>query len=97
MELRIENISRANRILEALDKLEGKYSTTELNTLRAEARFFRAFAYSRLITLWGDVPFYVTSITPEEAFEMGRTDKAVVLKQIYDDYDYAAEKFAGRK
>lgn len=86
-----KNISRANRILEALDKLEGKYSTTELNTLRAEARFFRAFAYSRLITLWGDVPFYVTSITPEEAFEMGRTDKAVVLKQIYDDYDYAAE------
>lgn len=85
-----KNISRANRILEALDKLEGKYSTTELNTLRAEARFFRAFAYSRLITLWGDVPFYVTSITPEEAFEMGRTDKAVVLKQIYDDYDYAA-------
>ena len=77
--------------MEALDKLEGKYSTTELNTLRAEARFFRAFAYSRLITLWGDVPFYVTSITPEEAFEMGRTDKAVVLKQIYDDYDYAAE------
>ena len=75
-----KNISRANRILEALDKLEGKYSTTELNTLRAEARFFRAFAYSRLITLWGDVPFYVTSITPEEAFEMGRTDKAVVLK-----------------
>ena len=82
-----KNISRANRILEALDKLEGKYSTTELNTLRAEARFFRAFAYSRLITLWGDVPFYVTSITPEEAFEMGRTDKAVVLKQIYEDYD----------
>lgn len=37
-----KNISRANRILEALDKLEGKYSTTELNTLRAEARFFRA-------------------------------------------------------
>lgn len=86
-----KNISRANRILEALDKLEGKYSTTELNTLRAEARFFRAFAYSRLITLWGDVPFYVNSITPEEAFEMGRTDKAVVLKQIYEDYDYAAE------
>lgn len=33
----------------------------------------------------------MTSITPEEAFEMGRTDKAVVLKQIYEDYDYAAE------
>ncbi len=86
-----KNISRANRIVEALEKLEGKYSDTELNTLRAEARFFRAFAYSRLITLWGDVPFYLTTITPEEAFEMGRTEKAVVLKQIYEDYDYASE------
>ncbi len=47
--------------------------------LRAEACFFRAFAYSRLITLWGDVPLYLTSITPEEAFEMGRTDKGRML------------------
>ena len=86
-----KNISRANRILEALDKLDGKYQDSELNTLRAEARFFRAYAYARLITLWGDVPFYLTSITPEEAFEMGRTDKATVLEQIYADYDYAAE------
>lgn len=85
-----KNISRANRILEALDNLEGKYPSTELNKLRGEARFFRAYAYTRLITLWGDVPYYLTPITPEEAFEMGRTDKSVILKQIYEDYDYAA-------
>lgn len=84
------NISRANRILDALDNLEGKYSTDELDNLRGEARFFRAYAYSRLITLWGDVPFFLTSITPEEAFEMGRTDKAVILDQIYKDFDFAA-------
>lgn len=86
-----KNISRANRILEALDNLEGKYPAAELNMFRGEARFFRAYAYSRLVTLWGDVPFYLTSITPEEAFEMGRTDKAVVLDQIYKDYDFAAD------
>ena len=85
------NISRANKILESLDNLEGHYNAAELDNLRAEARFFRAFAYSRLVTLWGNVPFYLTSITPEEAFEMGRTDKAVILKQIYEDYDFAAE------
>ncbi len=84
------NISRANRILASLDALDGKYSQDVLDNLRAEARFFRAYAYSRLITLWGDVPFFLTSITPEEAFEMGRTDKAEILKQIYEDYDYAA-------
>ncbi|MBO8444261.1 MAG: RagB/SusD family nutrient uptake outer membrane protein [Bacteroidetes bacterium] len=86
-----KNVSRANRILSAIDRLEGKYSVDELNALRAEACFFRAFAYARLITLWGDVPFYLEAITPEEAFKMGRTDKKTVLEQIYKDYDYAAE------
>ena len=84
-------ISRANRIIESLDKLEGEYSEEEINKLRGEACFFRAYNYARLVTLWGDVPFYLTDITPEEAFEMGRTDKATVLEQIYKDYDYAAE------
>ncbi len=84
-----KNISRANRIIESLDKLSGKYSESELNNLRAEACFFRAFAYARLITLWGDVPFYLTSITPEQAFELGRTDKKTILEQIYKDYDFA--------
>lgn len=86
-----KNVSRANRILEALDKMSGKMSEDDLNKLRAEARFFRAYAYARLITLWGDVPFYLKDITPEEAFLMGRTDKKEVLKQIYEDYDFAAE------
>ncbi len=86
-----KNVTRANRIVESLDKLSGKYNEAELEKLRAEARFFRAYAYSRLVTLWGDVPFYLTSITPEEAFEMGRTDKKTVLEQIYKDFDYAAE------
>lgn len=86
-----KNISRANRILAACDKLEGKYSADEINALRAEARFFRAFAYARVITLWGDAPFYLESITPEQAFEMGRTDKKVILEQIYKDYDFAAQ------
>lgn len=62
-----KNVTRANRIIESIEKLGGKYSAAELDKLRAEACFFRAYAYSRLITLWGDVPFYLTSITPEQA------------------------------
>ncbi len=86
-----KNVTRANCIINSLDRLAGKYNEAELEKLRAEACFFRAYAYSRLITLWGDVPFYLTSITPEEAFEMGRTDKKTVLEQVYKDFDYAAE------
>ena len=51
--------------------------------------FFRAYFYARLVTCWGDVPFYTRSITADEAYEMGRTDKEVVKKQVYDDYDAA--------
>lgn len=86
-----KNISRANRLCNAADRLEGKFSDSELAVLRAESRFFRAYAYSRLITLWGDVPFYTEDITPEDAFKMGRTAKATVLEQVYNDFDYAAD------
>lgn len=86
-----KNVSRANRLILACDRMEGKYSPSVLASLRAEARFFRAYAYARLITFWGDVPFYLTDITPEEAFQMGRESKATVLEQVYEDYDYAIE------
>jgi len=86
-----KGISRANRIQESIKELRGKYSDSELNPLLAEALFFRAYLYSRLITLYGDVPFYTGYLSIEEAFKMGRTPKDVIIKQIYEDFDYAAE------
>lgn len=80
-------ISRCNRVLESLDKLG--YGSTEAKQLAGEARLFRAYFYARLISLWGDVPFYTTSITIEEAREMGRIPVAEILPTIYADYDYA--------
>jgi len=80
-------ISRCNRIIEALDKLGAE--SDEAKTLRGETRMFRAFFYARLITLWGDVPYYTTSITIEEARELGRTPKREILEKIYEDYDAA--------
>ncbi len=80
-------ISRCNRVIEKLAELE---QTDENHRLVGEARFFRAYFYSRLITLWGDVPFYTTSITIDEARQMGRISEKEVLRNIYEDYDYAA-------
>lgn len=87
---RYKNISRANRIVEALQKIEG-LTEADKNALEGEARCFRAMAYSQLISLYGDVPYYLTDITPEEAFALGRTDKNEILTQIYKDYDFAAK------
>jgi hypothetical protein len=43
-----EFINNANLIIEAVDEVNPAAS--------AEARFFRAYAYDQLVTLWGDVP-----------------------------------------
>lgn len=85
-----KGIVRANMVDEALNRLEDTATPEEINILRAEARFFRAFLYSRLITLYGDVPYYTTYISVEDARQMERTDKAEILRHIYEDFDYAA-------
>lgn len=86
-----KGISRANRIEESVKKLRGEYSDAELNPLLAEALFFRAYFYSRMITLYGDVPFYTGYLSIEDAFKMGRIPKETIINQIYQDFDFAAE------
>ncbi len=80
--------SRSIRVIESIDKLG---DPDNLQTLKAEAYFFRAYFYGKLTTLWGDVPFYTRTISYEEAYDMGQTDKAVVRAQVYEDFDKAIE------
>ncbi|MGO1242949.1 MAG: RagB/SusD family nutrient uptake outer membrane protein [Sphingobacterium sp.] len=86
-----KGISRANRVVESLEVLADALPTETINSLRAEAMFFRANFYGRLISLYGDVPFYKESITIEQAFAIGRTDAAEILQEVYADFDYAIE------
>lgn len=84
-------VSRANTILENLKKADNTVSAEKKLQFEAEARFMRANAYGRLAFLWGDVPFYNNTLSIEDAFKLGRTDKKVVIKQVYDDLDFAAK------
>ena len=86
-----KGIARANTILNSLDNATDNLTEERLNQLRGEASFFRACFYSYLIFLYGDVPFITDYITIDEAFATGRTDKAVILEQIYKDFDVAIE------
>jgi hypothetical protein len=72
-----------------LDHASGKVSQQKINAFAGEARFFRAALYSRLIFLYGDVPYYTKYLDIEEAFDLARTDKNVILKEVYKDYDSA--------
>lgn len=53
--------------------------------LKAEARFIRAYAYLRLITFFGDVPFFTKDITNEEAHQIERTSRDVIMNFIHQE------------
>lgn len=85
-----KGIARANTILYSMNKATD-LSPALVAQYTGEAKFFRACFYSYLITLFGDVPYYDNYITLEQAYEMGRVDRKVVLQHIYQDFDDAAE------
>lgn len=86
-----EAIASANRILTSIQRATDEISEEKMNQYKAEARFIRASMYSKLIFLYGDVPFYTGVLDIDEAFELGRVDKAQILESIYEDFDFAID------
>ncbi len=84
-------ITRCNAILENVAKQRGHLSDTQLDRFAGEAYFFRACYYSYLTFLYGDVPYFTSYITIDDAYQMGREKKEVVLQHVYEDFDKAYE------
>lgn len=82
-------ISRANRVIEAIEVKHN--DDPALAALKAEAKFFRAYMYARLVVCWGDAPFYLKTLSIEESQNMTRTDKKIITEQVLKDYDDAIE------
>lgn len=53
--------------------------------MKAEARFIRVYAYLRLTTFFGDVPFFTSEITNREAHEIARTPKSEIVRFIHSE------------
>lgn len=85
-------IARANTILINLEKSKDKLPQTTIDKFAAEARFVRAAQYALLISHYGDVIYFTNILNLEESFTLSKTDQKVILKAIYDDYDFAASK-----
>ncbi len=84
-----KGITRANTVINSLSKAAGKVSEQKLKQFEAEAKFFRASFYARLIFLYGDVPYYTDLLDIEQSFELGRTSKETILQEVYKDFDIA--------
>ncbi len=87
---RYDEIFTANNILEK--GLNARVSDAVRNRWFAESYFFRAYAYSKLVKIYGDVPLLLkTLLATSPELYMARTPRAQVVQQIYDDLDSAAK------
>lgn len=82
-----QGIARCNYLINKLPK--GENEAGYINESKAEAQFLRAYYYSYLIDLYGDVPLVLETLTLETA-SIPRSPKEDVLTQIFKDYDEAA-------
>jgi hypothetical protein len=87
-------VRKANLFLERVDRMKGTYLEDEqYNHWSAVARFFRGYEYSRLVSVFGDVPYFDHALTNIEIAEMykDRDDRAVVMDNVYDDFEYVLD------
>lgn len=68
----------------------GKISDEASRHWTAVARFFRAFEYTRLVSVFGDIPWYDKEVlnTELDLLFKDRDDRGVVMDHVYDDLKY---------
>jgi hypothetical protein len=82
---------KANVLLNRLDNVaKPKISDEAYKHWSAVGRFFRGFEYSRLVSVFGDVPYFDTEV-PDTAVSVlykDRDDRGFVMDKVYDDFKY---------
>lgn len=82
-------IRMANNVIEKAVNITGDQEV--INNCVAQARFFRAFHYFKLVRAYGDVPYVNKTLQASDPELYGaRKDRAAILDSIYADLDYAA-------
>jgi hypothetical protein len=85
-------IQRANNLLSNMTKAEAVTVPTRFSEIKGEALFLRAFFYSYLIELYGDVPYRTDIVTSllDEGLILPKTPKAEIAANIIADLEIAA-------
>lgn len=91
--LQYKLIGRANNVINNYRRaLDNGAPEKEVSQIVGECYFHRACAYGKLASKLGDVPLVLDAVDIETGMMMGRTPVADVKKQIYADFDEAAER-----
>jgi starch-binding outer membrane protein, SusD/RagB family len=84
-------VRKSNIFIDRLDNVvKPKISEEAYNHWSAVARFFRGFEYSRLVSVFGDVPYFDKEVlnTDLATLYKDRDDRGVVMDKVYDDFKY---------
>jgi hypothetical protein len=85
-------VRKSNLFLERTTRMKGNYiDEEEYNHWSGVARFFRGFEYSRLVRVFGDVPYYgnLVADTELDVLYKDRESRSLVMDNVYDDFVYA--------
>jgi len=87
-------VRKSNLFLERIDAMKDKQITTSVyQHWSAVARFFRAFEYCRLVSVFGDVPYFDRVVKDSELdlLYKDRDSRTVVMDKVYDDFVYVLD------
>lgn len=84
-------VRKSNIFLDRIDRItKPNISAEAYNHWSAVARFFRAYEYQRLVSVFGDVPYFdkVVEDTDLATLYKDRDKRTVVMDKVYDDLKY---------
>jgi len=88
-------VRKSNLFLERIDEMKSSsiITTPVYQHWSAVARFFRGYEYSRLVSVFGNVPYYDRVILDSEKdlLYKDRDDRGVVMDKVYDDFVYVLD------
>lgn len=85
-------VRKANVMLDRMGtKMKGAIPADQYNHWEGVAKLFRGYEYSRLVSVFGDVPYFDTEVSPstEDAMYKERTSRGEVMDKVYDDFKFA--------
>ncbi len=89
-------VNRANYVIFNVNKMQSEGTTASaatLETILAEARLLRGMSYFKLITMYGDVPYFTNVVYENsEVSQLGRLPIGQVKDSIMADFTYAFDK-----
>lgn len=78
-------IKTANMFLANIDRL--KADPEQINGMKAQARYLRAWMYLRLTEFYGNVPYFTHELSASESKRVTRTPHAHIMRTLHNELD----------